>query len=411
MDMDSIKRLSGERPPAVVLGDLALVRPLGMAGIPVILGSGRPEDETLLSRHVRGSCVVPGWTGEHSSSSAQALTQLGARIHAVLGCKVPLLYESDVHLDLIYRHRQELAEHYLFILNDEALAWALYDKQRFYDVAVAAGVRVPATWWSGREIEEGTRELRGPIVVKPKRKTSYHEIQRSLFGGKGKARVFAARAELLSHPAFERYKDELIVQEHIDGHVSDLVSFHGYADETGQILGSFTGRKSRTSPMFGGESSFIELTCDPTVHAVGREVAGKLALKGPFKIDLIRDARDGDLLVLEVNARFNLWHYLGAVDGVNLPLVAYEYLLHGTRPSPAPTATPKHRWVDLYRDYQAFREQREAGDLSFSRWLLSLADPNNIYAVFAWDDPKPFAAWARKLIRQKRAHGVLRNRL
>ena len=85
MDIQAIKKLSRGRPPAVVLADLALVRPFGMAGIPVILGSGRPKDETLLSRHVRGSFVVPGWTGEHSRSSAEALLQLGAQLRETLG--------------------------------------------------------------------------------------------------------------------------------------------------------------------------------------------------------------------------------------------------------------------------------------------------------------------------------------
>lgn len=410
MDIQAIKKLSRGRPPAVVLADLALVRPFGMAGIPVILGSGRPKDETLLSRHVRGSFVVPGWTGEHSRSSAKALVQLGAQLRETLGRRVPLVYESDVHLDLIYRYRRELEEYYLFVLNDEQLAWALYDKERFHDVAVAAGIRVPSTCRSWREIEAWALDPRRPVVVKPKRKTSYHEIKQDLFGGRGKARVFATRAELLSHPAFERYKDDLLVQEHIEGRVTDLVSFHGYSDETGRLLASFCGKKARTSPMFGGESSFIELTNDPSVHAAGSDVARRLALKGPFKIDMIRDPRTGALFTLEINARFNLWHYLGAVDGVNLPLVAYDYLVHGRAPARAPTAVPRHRWADFYRDYQAFREQREAGEISLPEWLLSIAAPRTLHAVFAWDDPAPFAAWAANFIRERRFDVVRRTR-
>ena len=409
--MTCLKGFSGERPPAVVLGDLALVRPLGMAGVPVILGVVTPDDECLRSRHVAASFVVPGWTGEHSAAAAAALTQLGASLRDTLGCKVPLIYQSDVHLDLLYRHREALSEYYLFLLNDEDLAWALYDKERFYQVAAARGIPIPATLQSGPEIEAGILALREPIVVKPKRKTSYEDMKKSLLGGKAKARVFPTREALLSHPSFPRYKDEIIVQEYIDCPVVDLVSYHALTDETGKLLGSFCGKKSRTSPMFGGDSSCIELTNDASVYAAGRDVAARLGLKGPFKIDFIRDARTGELLVLEINARFNLWHHLGAVHGVNLPLIAYEYLVYGRTAAPAPPVEPRYRWVNLYRDYQAFQEQRAGGEMTYPQWLLSLVAPRNVYSVFAWDDPKPFAAWAGSFIRKRRANASLRDNL
>lgn len=409
--MDLVKGFSRERPPAVVLGDLALVRPLGMAGIPVVLGSSRPHDETLRSRHVRGAFVVPGWTGERSSSSARTLVEVGARLSDALGRKVPLVYQSDVHLDMIYRHRAELSEHFLFVLNDEGLAWALHDKARFHEVALAAGIRIPATLASGADIEARLGELREPFVVKPKRKVGYKQIQLELFGGRGKARVFRTRGELLHHPAFERHKDALVVQEHIDGRVEDLVSFHAFADETGRILASFCGVKIRTCPMFGGESACIELREDGAVDAIGREVAGKLGLKGPFKIDLIRERRTGELFVLEINARFNLWHHLGALHGVNLPLVAYEHLVHGRAAPSAFVPEPSRRWVDFFRDLQAFRELRAEGTPSLPRWLLSVASPRNVFAVFAWDDPAPFAAWAWGELRRRMRDGALRRRV
>jgi len=368
-----------------------------MVGIPLIVAASHAGDEVLRSRHVRGGCLVPGFEEEHQSASAGALLDLGRKLHERLSCKVPLIYGSDDHLDLIYRYRRELSEHYLFTLNDEPVALALHDKERFYELALAKGIRVPRTCKGGLDIASGIAALREPLLVKPRRKTDWHGLQQQLFQGKGKARVFATREELLRHPAFERYRDELIVQELIRGDARDLVSFHAYAGEDGEILASFCGRKVRTWPQFAGESSFIELTTDAEVDAAGREIAAKLGLKGPFKIDLIRDAPSGALYVLEINARFNLWHYLGAAHGVNLPEVAYEHLVHGRR-TPSRAVAPTRRWLDLYRDYHAFREQRSGGSLSVSQWLSSLASPDNIYGIFAWDDPVPFMQWTGNFI-------------
>jgi D-aspartate ligase len=397
----SLKGLEKGGPPVVVLGDLALIRPLAMAGIPVIVATTDPGDEVLRSRHVRGGCIVPGFDEPNAGSSAEILLELGHELHRGLGRKVPLVYGSDHHLDLLYAYRRELSEHYLFVLNDEDLALALHDKERFYQVAAAAGIRVPKTRRPDLDLEAGIAELREPILVKPKRKSDWNAIRRDLFGGKGKARTFATRSELLAHPAIRRYQDELIFQEQIDSATGDLGSFHGFADDSGRLLASFCGRKIRTWPRFGGESSFIELTTDPSVQAVGRATAEKLVLKGPFKIDLVKDARSGEQYVLEINARFNLWHYLGAVHGVNLPLVAYEYLTSGRIAAPAAPIEPRYRWLDLYRDYHAYRELAARGEASLFQWLRSIASPRNVYNVFAWSDPLPLGAWLHGFIRRR----------
>ena len=106
------------------------------------------------------------------------------------------------------------------------------------------------------------------------------------------------------------------------------------------------------------------------------------------------------LTLLEINARFNLWHYLGAANGVNLPQVAYEYLVHRRLPLHA-EARLRYRWVDLRYDWKA----RRAG-IGTARWLWSLACAPKVYNVFAWRDPAPFlhecAVRARRIPRRLR---------
>ncbi len=398
----AFERFNPGRPPAVVLGDLSLVRPIAMAKIPVILATSEADDLALRSRVLAGHRVVSTFVEpEGRARCAEELVDLGRRLQRRLGRKVPLFYNSDKHLELLYQHRAALSDAFLMVLNDEDVAWALHDKERFYALTERAGVRAPKTLQAGDDIERARGTLKGAVLVKPKRKNAWNEIKRDLFDGEGKARVFATMDELLSHPHFARFKDELIVQEYLDGAVSSLVSFHGFIDPNGKVLASYAGRKIRTHPSFAGESCFIELVHAPDVEAEGRNVVKRLGLKGPFKIDFLRDERTGTFYTLEINARFNLWNHLGAADGINLPAIAYDYLVDGRAPREEPRYTARHRWVNFYRDFQAYKELHERGELRLGNWLGSLASPRVVHETFAWNDPAPFLLWAGDYVRGK----------
>ena len=94
-------------------------------------------------------------------------------------------------------------------------------------------------------------------------------------------------------------------------------------------------------------------------------------------------------MLLEVNARFNLWNRLGAVSGVNLPLIAYRDLTGGAV-EPATEYQTRTRWLSFGDDARAFvRDYAPAGDLTTLDWLRSYRG-SLVYDVFAWDDPQPF---------------------
>jgi predicted ATP-grasp superfamily ATP-dependent carboligase len=97
-------------------------------------------------------------------------------------------------------------------------------------------------------------------------------------------------------------------------------------------------------------------------------VVRRIGLVGPCKLDVIRDVRAGRWVLLEVNARYNLWHYLGAVHGINLLKVAYDYLTGGA--------------VETMRAYRPN-----------VRWC-------NLEA-FAWDDPLPATRWLMQQVQSK----------
>jgi predicted ATP-grasp superfamily ATP-dependent carboligase len=403
-DQIPIERLRWERPPAVVLGDLSLIRPLGWARIPVILATPAPDSVASRSRYLLGCCRIPELVSKEArAEAARALVHLGARLTQTLGLRVPLFYQSDKDLELLYEHREALEQRYLFVLNEEDTAWSLHDKQRFAGLCERLGIRAPRSVPPGEEAEARIAALTEPLVVKPIRKTAWKELKRDLFDGSGKARVFERREELLGHPGYQRHRDEVLVQEHIPGGVERLLSFHAFASREGHLLGWFCGRKIRTFPAVAGESCFIEVVSHPACEAEGRAVIKAIGLRGPCKIDFIEDARTGLLHTLEINARFTLWNVLGAAAGANLPRMAYDYLVEGRTPALELTPTRDRqrprRWLNFYDDYRAFLEQRQDGGMSVGSWLASIADPTIVHEVFALGDPAPFARWVGDVVR------------
>ncbi|HEY5897534.1 MAG TPA: ATP-grasp domain-containing protein [Burkholderiales bacterium] len=362
------------RPPVLLLGGINLVRALGLARIPVIVASPQGFTPAMASRYCTGRLSLP------PLEQREALVASLMRAAERFGAALPLFYGDDDYLGIVQDFRVTLAKRYLFLLNDPALSRALHSKALFQALAEERGLPI-----AGRLDYEHLGELRRPVLVKPRMKTGWAEstVHRQLFGGAGKARLFASGREARLDPLVRQLAPELSFQEYIPGDDRALWSFHGFADRKGRVLAWFTGRKIRTYPALTGDSSYLELAHDEKLGELGHEVVARLGLKGVFKIDFKRHAESGQFYVLEVNARFNLWHHLGAKNGVNLAQVAYDYLTGNARPAPQ-RARSTYRWLCLRLDYKAARSSR----IKPWRWLASLAKPK-VYDVFAWTDPLP----------------------
>ena len=218
----------------------------------------------------------------------------------------------------------------------------------------------------------------------------HSSVRLQLFGGAGKARIFASGARGARRSARARSSPtQLSFQEYVPGGDDAIWSFHGFAAPGGEVLEWFVGRKIRTYPALTGDSSYLRLARDERLVALGRDIAARLGLAGIFKMDFKRSATSGRFYLLEINTRFNLWHYLGACNGVNLPQVAYDYLLHGKRPL---HAEARHRCALALPALRLARLQGSArsGELTLAGWLLSLAHAPKVYDLFSWSDPLPF---------------------
>jgi predicted ATP-grasp superfamily ATP-dependent carboligase len=369
----------------MLLGGLNITRALGLAGIPVIVASSSEHEPAFASRYCSARVHLPPLNDRRAA--VEVLLAHGARLAAELGARLPLFYGNDDSQQLVHEHRVELARYYALLLNDAEVADAVIQKDLFQPLAAARGLPIPqALAWETLETFER------PVLVKPRSKFDWKAspVHLRLFGRRGKARIFVNGRAVLAETHAQQLRDQIVLQEYVSGDDRQIWSFHGFADERHQLLDWFIGRKIRTYPALTGESTYLELAHDEELAALGQRLATALPLKGVFKIDLKRDAGTGRFYVLEVNARYNLWHYLGAANGVNLPRTAYRYLLYGERPAASARYGTAYRWIYLRGDWQAYRAAAARGELGLVRWIASLTAGPMVCQLFSWADPLPF---------------------
>lgn len=378
--------------PVVLFGGLSVLRALGLARIPVIVASLERRTPSMASRHCAGSVELPPGAGREAI--VEALVREGRELAARHGAPPPLFYDNDDRLALVQDYRRALAPHFALLLNEPELGDALLDKARFQALAERRRLPVPRRIdWPALGAEPG------PVLVKPKTRTGWEDspVRRQLFGGGGKARVFESGRAARLDRAVQQLAGRLAFQEYVPGGDRSLWSFHGFAAPGGEVLQGFVGRKIRTWPELTGDSAYLELAREPELERLGRDLAARLGLAGVFKMDFKRSAATGRFYLLEINARFNIWHYLGAKNGVNLPQVAYDFLTRGKRAAPAAART-RYRWLALRYDLRAYRELRARRALGAAGWLWSLAQAPKVYELFSWTDPAPFLRfWRRRL--------------
>jgi D-aspartate ligase len=363
------------QPLACVIGDMDLVRPLGLAGIRSAVLAQPGE----LSRYSRFTATALDWA-DSSKEPARLLDIL-----LDFGRRQPeppiLYYGRDWDLLLVSRERERLREAFRFAVADRELVEWLVDKARFQELAERLELPLPASRRLSPHAADPTDvDLQFPLIAKPL--TRRNETWKPIAGG-GKAveaRTPAALRELW--PRLAAAGVDVLVQELIPGPETRVESYHVYVDGRGEIAGEFTGRKIRTYPPAYGYSTAVEITDQADVAELGRDVVGRLGLRGVAKLDFKR-APDGRLRLLEVNPRFNLWHHVGAKAGVNLPALVYADLAGTTRP-PARRARAGVRWCYHRNDARAAK----AHGIPLARWLPWALSCEAKSAV-AWDDPMP----------------------
>ncbi len=362
------------RVPALVLdcsfvNGLTAIRQLARAGIPAVAIDHRPQALGLRSRMgMPLRCPDPGVDRagyaalladivEAAGGRAVALPTHDDHLAAAAAAGIPGLVPTSGPADLVP---------------------AMEAKRHQLEAAARAGVPIPRTWYPATEEEAraAAAEVRYPAVMKPSRGAGFKRRHgRQLIEARDPGELVAAwRAGR---------DDEPMLQERVAGGDDALWTVGSYVDRSGRPLGVFCGRKLLQMPRGAGTCRVGEARWDGAAVAHALALLRELGYHGVSQVEFKRDPRDGELRLMEVNARLWQWHSLAAACGVDLPVIAYRDAV-GDAPAPAGQRRGRRRWVVLVSH---LRHSRREG-LSLRETLAPLRPPIT-EAVISVRDPLP----------------------
>ena len=368
-------------PSAVLFGGFfqafKVVESLALRSIPVYVLNNRWA-EARFSRYAR-AIRLPG-NVPYVQAAADFLT---GRDSDYLAGSV-LLAAGDQELEILNAHRETLAEKFRLDLSNPGAQQMMLDKLATYRAAKEAGVPAPKFWEirTEEDIYRFSKELVYPLIVKP---TISH-----IFRDRFKRKFFLAENfdQLLEcYRTADGAGIEVVLMENIPGPDSKLCSYYTYLDEEGNALFDFTKRIIRRYPVNMGLGSY-----HITDHVEGvRELALKLfrhvGLQGLANAEFKYDDRDGQLKLIECNARLTAANSLVAKAGFDLGNFVYNRIVGIPQP-PLNTFRTGLRMWDPLRDFRAFLELRQRGEMTTIGWLASIMHPTSI-SYFSWRDPLP----------------------
>jgi D-aspartate ligase len=389
--------IASARPPAVVMGlsptGLYAVRELGRASIEV-------------------TGVAPGWQAGHASRYlGDCLTEPAGqdRLEAMLkrfpaeGTKPVLIPTSDEDIAFIVEHKATLEPRFAIQKSYlDGAADIMLSKERFYARCDELGIAYPRFWkCSPSDLMSLKNEVRYPCLIKP---SKVHEAKALMAGKKGWVAKDAA--------AFEKLAREiplgaglLLLQEIVPGPESEITLYAAYFDQQGQPRQTFTGRKLRQYPPGFGSASLVCSQSEPETQAIAERLLQAVGYQGIAAAEFKKDPRDGQLKIIEVNARPSLWFSLSTAAGKSMSLAAYHDLAQTGETVPERSQINGIRWRYAFKDlYSAWFYKTHSDFVLPAPNIPSEPTPkNHVYAVYADDDRAPVSAdWrnmAKKMFR------------
>ncbi len=369
---------------AVILGGdyqgLGIVRSLGRRGVPTCV----VDDEHSIARASR---FTGCWARVADLGDEATLIDDLLRIGRERGLDGWVLYPTrDETVAAISRHRARLSEQFRVPTPEwETIRWA-WDKRNTYELAAAAGVPAPRTWQPHSLDDLDQIEAAPPFAIKPAIKEHF------FYATKAKAWRADSPEELreLVGRALEIVgAGEVLVQELIPGDGRQQYSFCALCED-GEPLATMVARRLRQHPPeFGRASTYVETIAAPELEELAQRVLARIGFSGLAELEFKRDPRNGELKLLDFNARTWGYHTIAGEAGVDFPYLLYRRQID--QPVSAQRTRDGVRWVRLLTDLPTSLGEIGRRRLKPREYARSLRSAQ-VEAVFSRDDPMPALA-------------------
>ncbi len=373
--------------PALILGEIGLLRSLGELDIPIILGSESKKSAVWYSKYARERYLLPSYDSE---AFIEKLCEIGSKLDQ----KAVIFSDDDRAILNISNNRQRLEPYYLLLYPSAEMVNSILDKQLFIELSELYDLPAPGSYQVNHpsQITAVADQISYPCIIKP--------TQRHFWWGKAFVESVGFYKKAIKCMSRDYFVDiyhkiaavnpSVVVQEYVEGPDRQHVSANLFVDEAGAVRGYYIAQKLRIYPIKAGVGTYIVTLDDPEVLNICIDIIQKLELKGLVNIQFKQDSRSGQYKLMEIHARNSMWSLLGNKAGAGLAQLYYRYVTGQPISSEMVRARPNVKYFDLLRDLQAMIQYRAEGLLTIREWLQSFRGDRS-FALFSLSDPKPMA--------------------
>ncbi len=297
----------------------------------------------------------------------------------------------------VSRHREELAAWYCYSMPDPDIVELIFNKVEFYNYVRGQGLPLPGTFVleSRADAELAAQSMTYPCILKPPGRTEEWELH-------APEKVFKAWSadEFLS--LFDQYHPwapRLVAQEWIEGPDSNIYSCYCYFNAASEPVLTFTARKIRQWPPEIGMSCLGEECRNDVVRDVALQLFKSVHLHGIGHLEMKRDQRTGQHLIVEAHVvRPTGRSPIAEAGGVPLLYTMYCDALGWPLPPNPGQHYGSVKWIHIRRDFQSALHYWRKHELTLGDWARSWQGAKT-HAVFSWGDPGPFIADLARALR------------
>lgn len=294
-----------------------------------------------------------------------------------VGGKPVIVPAADIFVTALGEHAAQLETEYCFSHDSVQLQAALATKEQQYALAAQAAFPCPRSEHirSRAELEAFCRDARFPCLIKPRSQREWEILpEGNPLRGKKIATAQTADELLARYRSVEEFQPDAVVQEIIEGPDNAKYCYLSAYGKDRQRLGYCVVRQLRTHPIGFGSASMVQPVVDEEIAAMCDRFLRSIGYVGICEIELKRDARDGQVRLIEVNPRWSVTADCARYAGLDLGWMHYLDLI-GQPVTPATATRFNIRHIVLYREGPGFGQYLDAGLTTWGKWWSAYLPP------------------------------------
>lgn len=283
------------------------------------------------------------------------------------GKKHVLFAASEQYVFRILNNHDRLRAYYFIPYSEPELGMELSNKTNFYNYCEQFGLDYPHSERVNSDTFKNYKtSVNFPLILKPSESNDYFYMD---FEGKEKA--FIVEKEETLHNLLEKiyaqgYAHDMLIQEYIEGDVSNEFVMNTYSDSNGKVKLMSLGRIVIEDPqpdMRGNYIAIINPEESEAVEKLYKNVKGFLEninFKGLANFDFKYDTKEQKFKAFEINMRQGRSSYFSIMAGANFAVPIVNELTGKSSDSDVLIGREEFAWINCSKKtFYAFMEKQD----------------------------------------------------